>query len=64
MGILEVFGHFLKMLLIWTIKLGLQAYCGYFRMCVKNVWGQSGGHLNKKNGLTGYGDSHVKDKTS
>ena len=25
---------------------------------------QSGGRLNKKDGLTGYGDSHVKDKTS
>ena len=23
-----------------------------------------GGRLNKKDGLTGYGDSHVKDKTS
>ena len=24
----------------------------------------SGGRLNKKDGLTRYGDSHVKDKTS
>ena len=24
----------------------------------------SGGRLNKKDGLTKYGDSHVKDKTS
>ena len=24
----------------------------------------SGGRLNKKDGLTMYGDSHVKDKTS
>ena len=24
----------------------------------------SGGRLNKKDRLTGYGDSHVKDKTS
>ena len=24
----------------------------------------SGGHLNKKDGLTRYGNSHVKDKTS
>ena len=23
-----------------------------------------GGHLNKKDGLTRYGDSHAKDKTS
>ena len=26
--------------------------------------GESGGRLNKKDGLTRYGDSHVKDKTS
>ena len=25
---------------------------------------ESGGRLNKKHGLTRYGDSHVKDKTS
>ena len=24
----------------------------------------AGGRLNKKDGLTGYGNSHVKDKTS
>ena len=28
------------------------------------ILGQTGGHLNKKDGLTRYGDSHVKDKTS
>ena len=27
-------------------------------------WTSSGGRLNKKDGLTRYGDSHVKDKTS
>ena len=27
------------------------------------IW-RSGGRLNKKDGLTRYGDSHVKDKTS
>ena len=26
--------------------------------------GKAGGRLNKKDGLTRYGDSHVKDKTS
>ena len=26
--------------------------------------GEAGGRLNKKDGLTRYGDSHVKDKTS
>ena len=28
-----------------------------------NAW-RPGGRLNKKDGLTRYGDSHVKDKTS
>ena len=32
----------------------------YLRIC---VW-RSGGRLNKKDGLTRYGNSHVKDKTS
>ena len=49
-------------MIIWTYKDTLQlvlmsvlwgAYCKY-----------SGGRLNKKDGLTRYGDSHVKDKTS
>ena len=33
---------------------------------VKNVflYLDTGGRLNKKDGLTRYGDSHVKDKTS
>ena len=30
---------------------------------VKITW-SSGGRLNKKDGLTRYGNSHVKDKTS
>ena len=30
----------------------------------ENVYKRSGGRLNKKDGLTRYGDSHVKDKTS
>ena len=28
------------------------------------AWCQTGGRLNKKDSLTRYGDSHVKDKTS
>ena len=28
------------------------------------LWHTSGGRLNKKDGLTRYGNSHVKDKTS
>ena len=46
-----------------------------WRMCVKNqlelqqascflIQSEPGGRLNKKDGLTRYGDSHVKDKTS
>ena len=31
---------------------------------VYNGWNEPGGRLNKKDGLTRYGDSHVKDKTS
>ena len=35
----------------------------FCKMC--NGWfHHPGGHLNKKDGLTRYGDSHVKDKTS
>ena len=32
------------------------------RLCCQKK--QTGGRLNKKDGLTRYGDSHVKDKTS
>ena len=32
----------------------------HLRTCVP----EAGGRLNKKDGLTRYGDSHVKDKTS
>ena len=31
---------------------------------INSLMMQSGGRLNKKDGLTRYGDSHVKDKTS
>ena len=33
-------------------------------LCEKVLSETSGGRLNKKDGLTRYGDSHVKDKTS
>ena len=37
----------------------------YTKICVSyNKQFSSGGRLNKKDGLTRYGDSHVKDKTS
>ena len=29
-----------------------------------DLFAKPGGRLNKKDGLTRYGDSHVKDKTS
>ena len=32
--------------------------------CLLNHKSLPGGRLNKKDGLTRYGDSHVKDKTS
>ena len=35
----------------------------YKYLCTARTF-QSGGRLNKKDGLTRYGDSHVKDKTS
>ena len=34
-----------------------------YRMSMLNLQ-KSGGRLNKKDGLTRYGNSHVKDKTS
>ena len=36
--------------------------CGILYM--KPLAPEAGGRLNKKDGLTRYGDSHVKDKTS
>ena len=35
-----------------------------FQMATSDYLSQPGGRLNKKDGLTRYGDSHVKDKTS
>ena len=38
-------------------------FCGHeYNMNTSDL--ESGGRLNKKDGLTRYGDSHVKDKTS
>ena len=34
------------------------------QQCWMHLMISSGGRLNKKDGLTRYGDSHVKDKTS
>ena len=36
----------------------------YFMLARSYQIEESGGRLNKKDGLTRYGDSHVKDKTS
>ena len=36
----------------------------HWAMDMQNLVPEAGGHLNKKDGLTRYGDSHVKDKTS
>ena len=40
------------------------AVCRYPVMDSRTTVCESGGRLNKKDGLTRYGDSHVKDKTS
>ena len=42
---------------------GLNRYVSRFAMKFL-VHQRTGGRLNKKDGLTRYGDSHVKDKTS
>ena len=40
-------------------------YNGWFvQFIIAGEFEESGGRLNKKDGLTRYGDSHVKDKTS
>ena len=39
-------------------------YRQIFRKHIIEYTGYAGGCLNKKDGLTRYGDSHVKDKTS
>ena len=39
-------------------------YTDILAMVVDNRSIDAGGRLNKKDGLTRYGDSHVKDKTS
>ena len=35
-----------------------------YNLAVQSTFQESGGRLNKKDGLTRYDDSHVKDKTS
>ena len=40
-----------------------QMHCGIYEINVFVKY-DSGGRLNKKDGLTRYGNSHVKDKTS
>ena len=42
---------------LWTLLMLKKEYAGY-------TVPTPGGRLNKKDGLTRYGDSHVKDKTS
>ena len=39
-------------------------YPGLLCFFISSGHARSGGRLNKKDGLTRYGDSHVKDKTS
>ena len=44
----------------WTVAFKNVIIAGAVRVLCQGP----GGRLNKKDGLTGYGDSHVKDKTS
>ena len=39
-------------------------FCLGLNVLIENHCGDPGGRLNKKDGLTRYGNSHVKDKTS
>ena len=49
-------------------QLSKQLWGWWFETPSRRLWrhrnGNPGGRLNKKDGLTRYGDSHVKDKTS
>ena len=42
----------------------IKSWHGNAFIIIDTLCGESGGRLNKKDHLTGYGDSHVKDKTS
>ena len=46
---------------LWVLK---YAEYEFFENHREKSQGKQGGRLNKKDGLTRYGDSHVKDKTS
>ena len=54
----------------WSISHGRQCILfarsvdSFFNISFNNIKQRPGGRLNKKDGLTRYGDSHVKDKTS
>ena len=49
----------------WNLSSGCFVFCiRQYRIKEDNVQKEAGGRLNKKDGLTRYGDSHVKDKTS
>ena len=49
-------------LFFWLGNKPPEKYVSWYQM--KAASQSSGGRLNKKDGLTRYGDSHVKDKTS
>ena len=48
---------------LFSIMSNLQTHY-HFKLDFQKVDHHTGGRLNKKDGLTRYGDSHVKDKTS
>ena len=49
---------------IHGLELVAKVYTGLSSISYNWLEVTPGGHLNKKDGLTRYGDSHVKDKTS
>ena len=55
----------MRELLVMVIEVWLMDIKTYISACSPLLnETSSGGRLNKKDGLTKYGDSHVKDKTS
>ena len=59
-GFSEIIALYQHQGIMWNLHAAIMAWCGWHGETVK----ASGGRLNKKDGLTRYGNSHVKDKTS
>ena len=61
-ALLYVYIHYI-VLCMWHC-LGIYCWIYVILFICSVIFRTPGGRLNKKDGLTGYGDSHVKDKTS